>query len=1255
MPTITSAYFEKAEFRGTERYELCRLLGAGSMGAVYEAFDRELQIRVALKCLPAARPDAFFRFKQEFRTLQHVHHVNLVRLGELVYERGQLFFTMELVDGCDIIAYCCGEEPPSNVGGGSFAVAKPEDMTLDGEPSEAALGRVVRGRDDGRPPDEAKVRSTFAQLVRGLTALHAAHKVHRDVKPSNVLVTRTGRVVLLDFGLVTNFLPGESVPDARLVGTVGYMAPEQAARRHVGPEADWYSVGAMLFEVLTRRLPFEGRASELLLRQQHELPPRISDHSVGVSGSFDVLCDLLLNPRSEARPSCEQILSVLETGVTNVPESVPRAAGTFFVGREYELSRLREALDRARGGRICAIHVEGQSGTGKTALIRHFVERTRAERKILVLSGRCSSREDVPYKALDGVADDLADFVAHSDSPAIQRILEQRHADLSQAFPVFGRIGDPAESQIGSAVSGDPYVRRLGLFRALRDLLSAVRKEQDVIVALDDMQWADADSLALLSALLQPPNAPALLFIVSTRPHWSGAALLGAWGAECITLENLAPGESTALASHLLIHSGCARSLVVDLGERIGAEAGGHPLFINELVEQVSRRGGALPAPVLLEAALWSRIERLELSGQALVKLTAVASSSLSIRVLAEAAKITCPGPAFDLLSELFALRNERLLRVDGTRGINRVEPYHDRVGAAVLARLSASERCELHRAIAMALQDYPEEDPEALAIHWQGAGEPVRATSYALAAARRADKVLAFERAARLYKMALDCDPNQASADETREKLGDALANAGLGSSAARAYLDASLRAADRHRFELERRAADQLFRSGHVDEAEPLIQRVLKQVGMSAPRTPFWSLVALLVSRFRLAFMRMEVPLVAVTSADARQLAQLNACWSVAVGLSMVSNIRGACVQSRHLMLALRVRQPFPLVRAVAAEACYVAVAGAHTRSRVEKLLRRAQALAAHTGDPYADGFTSLAKSMCSFLVGDWAQARSFAYSAERVFEQRPAGAMWELASARTFGLWSNFYLGDISAMQNRVLNFIHEAEARGDRYASTLHRTGLVVVAWLASDDVATARQQVLEAEAGWSRDTFDFQRYLNTLGHCLVDLYEDSGEQAYRRITEIWPALSRSLSLRIQNLRVEAWYLRGVTAVAAARGVSEKKLLRDAERCARKLLGERLGWAITLSELISAGVASVRGQQDRAISHWRAAETAGRQNHMYIFAEAAALRTGAAIGGEDGVLLTQLSRNALSARQIRKPTRFGAMFAPGIQEE
>jgi hypothetical protein len=239
----------------------------------------------------------------------------------------------------------------------------------------------------------------------------------------------------------------------------------------------------------------------------------------------------------------------------------------------------------------------------------------------------------------------------------------------------------------------------------------------------------------------------------------------------------------------------------------------------------------------------------------------------------------------------------------------------------------------------------------------------------------------------------------------------------------------------------------------------------------------------------------------------------------------------------------------------------------------------------------------------------------------------------------------------LGDIGAMQTRVLNFIHEAEARGDRYASTLHRTGLVAVAWLASDDIETARQQVLEAEAGWSRDTFDFQRYLNTLGHCLVDLYEDSGERAHHRITEIWPALSRSLSLRIQNLRIEALYLRGVSAVAAARGGSGSKLLREAERCARSLQGEQLSWAVTLSELISAGVASARGQQEGAIAHWRTAEIAGRQNHMNVFAELAALRQGSAIGGEDGARLVRQSSDALSAQQIRKPFRLGAVFAPG----
>ena len=96
---MTHSRLERMEFRGNERYELGEPLGAGAMGVVYSAFDRELGTRVALKCLPNASPRSLLRFKNEFRALQDVQHDNLVRLGELVLAGDQLFFTMEVVEG----------------------------------------------------------------------------------------------------------------------------------------------------------------------------------------------------------------------------------------------------------------------------------------------------------------------------------------------------------------------------------------------------------------------------------------------------------------------------------------------------------------------------------------------------------------------------------------------------------------------------------------------------------------------------------------------------------------------------------------------------------------------------------------------------------------------------------------------------------------------------------------------------------------------------------------------------------------------------------------------------------------------------------------------------------------------------------------------------------------------------------------------------------------------------------------------------
>src|ERR1700722_796589 len=193
-----------ADWEGTDRYRVVRRIGEGAMGVVYEAFDRERGQTLALKTLPRFDAAALYRFKQEFRTVADVHHVNLVRLHELVAtESGLVFFAMELVRGVDFLTYLRG----------GVVSRKPST-----DPSTS-----------GPPADIQRLRPVMRQLAEAVQAVHAAGKLHRDIKPSNVLVTADGRVVLLDFGVATELAHDKrSLEDAGMVGTVSYMAPEQA-------------------------------------------------------------------------------------------------------------------------------------------------------------------------------------------------------------------------------------------------------------------------------------------------------------------------------------------------------------------------------------------------------------------------------------------------------------------------------------------------------------------------------------------------------------------------------------------------------------------------------------------------------------------------------------------------------------------------------------------------------------------------------------------------------------------------------------------------------------------------------------------------------------------------------------------------------------------------------------------------------------------------------------------------------------------
>ena len=215
--------------RETERFDIRRRLGAGGMGIVYEALDKQRGAAVALKTLKRLDAAMLYRFKREFRFLADVVHPNLVQLYELFSAGDEWFFTMELIDGVSFLDHVRpGDAVATSASRGSTASL--DSAPVPGtEPAGVRRGTV----------DLERLRPALLQLARGVAALHRAGRLHRDLKPSNVLVDREGRVVICDFGLVTDL--GERVNDSQLhvVGTAAYMAPEQATGGALTVATDW--------------------------------------------------------------------------------------------------------------------------------------------------------------------------------------------------------------------------------------------------------------------------------------------------------------------------------------------------------------------------------------------------------------------------------------------------------------------------------------------------------------------------------------------------------------------------------------------------------------------------------------------------------------------------------------------------------------------------------------------------------------------------------------------------------------------------------------------------------------------------------------------------------------------------------------------------------------------------------------------------------------------------------------------------------
>jgi eukaryotic-like serine/threonine-protein kinase len=276
-PQVSSPSLQPGDVLGG-RYEILKLLGEGGMGAVYKAKDRELDRPVALKLIRpemASNPSILARFKQELLLSRQVTHKNVIRIYDLGDADGVKFITMEFVEGQD-------------------------------------LRSLIQEKKKFSPEEAVEV---IQQVCQALEAAHGVGVIHRDLKPQNIMREDGGRILVMDFGLARTIQGDGMTQVGALVGTMEYMSPEQALAKELDQRSDLFSLGLILYELLTGKMPFkaESALASLIKRTQERAIP-VSDHDETIPGALSGIVSKCLERDANLRyQSATEILHDLDT------------------------------------------------------------------------------------------------------------------------------------------------------------------------------------------------------------------------------------------------------------------------------------------------------------------------------------------------------------------------------------------------------------------------------------------------------------------------------------------------------------------------------------------------------------------------------------------------------------------------------------------------------------------------------------------------------------------------------------------------------------------------------------------------------------------------------------------------------------------------------------------------------------------------------------------------------------------------------
>jgi tetratricopeptide (TPR) repeat protein len=508
----------------------------------------------------------------------------------------------------------------------------------------------------------------------------------------------------------------------------------------------------------------------------------------------------------------------------------------------------------------------------------------------------------------------------------------------------------------------------------------------------------------------------------------------------------------------------------------------------------------------------------------------------------------------------------------------------------------------------------------------------------------------MAFRRAAELYEIALAYGPWDAAGQrDLLRRQARALASAGQLDEAAQLYGRAAmLLPDDPDAIDCERARIECLLRRGHIEEALPAAERLLKQVGVKAPlgRGALRSRLGALWGQQRLR--SLEFTMRDAAACKPADLVRLDALYSIVSGLAFADPALGRGLQAELVQRALECGEPVRVVLALAQEMIYGAGAGPRAAEAVDAVGVKLIALADQLGHPYARGIADTAVGIAAYTHGRWRDARASLEAGLAALHEHAATARWEIDIGESYWLGTLYYLGEWRELFRHAQTMLRDAETRNDVVAQLGVRTGRGLMGWLLANRTNEARDHIAAAAHGLPPG-FSMPNILAIQAACNVQIYSGDAAAAARGLADAWPAIERSGALRVQLTRVELTMLRA-RATLADRTRSPEDRAKQVTPLAKELIDEGVPWAIGSGHLVQAAAHALRDAPEAALASLAQADGHLASAGMVGVQVVGRLRRAQVEGGVGGAARSEAARDQLRDLGAAEPDAVAALLVP-----